>query len=163
MNKYILILGFIFYSVTNVTAQNTTSDFLANNYEVQFLKTTGVGGTIVFKIYAYGKNQDQAVQNAKSDALKAVMFKGIPGSDLKDPLITDLSVLETQKAFFNTFFETNQYQQYIAISSDGSIDGEDIFKVGKKYKVGVVVSVQKDNLRTLLEKAGIIKRLDSIF
>jgi len=82
---------------------------------------------------------------------------------LKDPLITDLSVLETQKAFFNTFFETNQYQQYIAISGDGSIDGEDIFKVGKKYKVGVVVSVQKDNLRTLLEKAGIIKRLDSIF
>jgi hypothetical protein len=74
-----------------------------------------------------------------------------------------LSVIETQKAFFTTFFETNQYQQYIAISSDGSIDGEDIFKVGKKYKVGVVVSVQKDNLRTLLEKAGIIKRLDSIF
>jgi hypothetical protein len=105
MNKYILILGFIFYSVTNVTAQNTTSDFLANNYEVQFLKSTGVSGTIVFKIYAYGRNQDQAVQNAKSDALKAVMFKGIPGSDLKDPMITDLSVIETQKAFFTTFLK----------------------------------------------------------
>lgn len=163
MNKYLFFLLYFLGQLTNINAQNTTSDFLANNYEVQFINTTGVEGTIVFKIYAYGKNQEQAIQNAKSDALKAVMFKGIPGSDLKGPMVNDLTVLETQKAFFNTFFETQQYLQYVAISSDGSIDGEDIFKVGKKYKVGVVVSVQKDNLRVLLEKAGVIKRLDSIF
>jgi hypothetical protein len=36
-------------------------------------------------------------------------------------------------------------------------------KVGKEYKVGVVVSVYKDNLRKALEQAGVIKGLNSLF
>jgi len=36
-------------------------------------------------------------------------------------------------------------------------------KVGKEYKIGVVVSVSKDQLRKDLEAAGIIKGLSSGF
>ena len=155
-----ILIAVIFAFQAN--SQNTSSDFLSTNYEVQFIRT-GVDGTILFKIFSYGRTEDQAIKNAKSDALKAVMFKGIPGSDLVNPMVRDITVLETKKDFFNTFFETDQFQQYVSISGDGTIDGEDRLKVGKKYKIGVVVSVQKNNLRKLLENDGIIKALNAGF
>jgi hypothetical protein len=160
--KSILTILIAICFALQANSQNTSSDFLSTNYEVQFIRT-GVDGTILFKIFSYGKTEEQAIKNAKSDALKAVMFKGIPGSDLASPMIRDLSVLETKNEFFNTFFETQQYQQYVSISGDGTIDGEDRLKVGKKYKIGIVVSVQKANLRKLLENAGIIKALNAGF
>ncbi len=53
--------------------------------------------------------------------------------------------------------------KYVSLSNDGSIDTDDRLKVGKEYKIGVVVSVMKDQLRKDLEKAGIIKALDAGF
>jgi len=160
--KLISVFIFLILLNFNLVAQSTASDFSSMNYEVQFI-ATGVDGTILFKIFSYGKNEDQAIQNAKSDALKAVMFKGIPGSDLVSPMVRDLSAIETHKDFFQTFFKTEQYLQYVSISGDGTIDGEDRLKVGKRYKIGVVVSVQKANLRKFLETAGIIKALNAGF
>ena len=48
-------------------------------------------------------------------------------------------------------------------SSDGNVAAEDRMKVGKEYKIGVIVSVFKDALRQDLESAGIIKGLSSGF
>jgi hypothetical protein len=160
--KYVIFFTTLVVLSYNLNAQNTATDFTSMNYEVQFIRT-GVDGTILFKIFSYGKDEDQAVQNAKSDALKAVMFKGIPGSDLINPMVRDLSALEIHKDFFQTFFKTEQYLQYVSISGDGTIDGEDRLKVGRKYKIGIVISVQKANLRKLLETAGIIKALNAGF
>jgi len=156
------LLLFVFGLNFSSFSQKTSSDFSTMNYEVQFIRT-GVDGTILFKIFSYGKDEDQAVQNSKSDALKAVMFKGIPGSDLTSPMVRDLTVVNTRQEFFETFFKSSQYLQYVSVSGDGSIDGGDRYKVGKKVKIGVVVSVQKDNLRKLLESSGIIKSLNSGF
>ncbi|HEY9124892.1 MAG TPA: hypothetical protein VIO15_11175, partial [Bacteroidales bacterium] len=61
------------------------------------------------------------------------------------------------------FADGGDYMRYVAESSDGSIGAEDRLKVGKEYKIGIVVSVQKDLLRKDLEKAGIIRALDSGF
>jgi hypothetical protein len=38
-----------------------------------------------------------------------------------------------------------------------------VIKIGKEYKIGVIVSVQKDYLRKDLEAAGVIKGLSSGF
>ena len=112
--KRLITLAIFSIFFGNANAQNTSKDFAAMNYEVQFIRT-GLEGTILFKIFSYGKNEDQAIENSKSDALKAVMFKGIPGSDMREPMIKDMSVLETRKDFFETFFNTKQYLQYVSI------------------------------------------------
>ena len=39
----------------------------------------------------------------------------------------------------------------------------EVRKVGKQYKVGVVVTVSKDQLRKYLEDAGVIRSLTSGF
>ena len=47
--------------------------------------------------------------------------------------------------------------KFVSESSDGNVDAADRVKVGKEYKIGVVVSVHKDALRKDLEAAGIIR------
>ena len=53
--------------------------------------------------------------------------------------------------------------KYVSESGDGNVDAGDRVKVGKEYKIGVLVSVSKDALRKDLEAAGIIKGLSSGF
>lgn len=133
------------------------------NYEVQFLRT-GLQGTELFKVFAYGRNEKQCIENAKMDAVKAILFKGVPGSGLQKPLVTELSEMNEHKDYFKAFFrEGGPYLNYVSISNDGSINENDRFKVGSKLKIGVIVSVSKANLRNELESAGIIKRLNAGF
>ena len=76
-----------------------------------------------------------------------------------------MPALEQEKAeFFDQFFaECGKYMKFVSISSDVEVAAEDIMKVGKEYKIGVVVSVMYDLLRKDLEAAGIIKGLSSGF
>jgi hypothetical protein len=145
---------------SSLTFAQSYRDF---NYEVQFLRT-GLQGTELFKVFAYGRNEKQCFENAKMDAVKALLFKGVPGSGLQKPMITELSEMNQHKDYFNSFFKDNgPYLNYVSISNDGSINENDRFKVGNKLKIGVIVSVNKANLRTELENAGIIKKLNAGF
>jgi hypothetical protein len=133
------------------------------NYEVQYLRT-GVEGTELFKVYTYCKKEKDCFIEAKAAAVKAIMFKGIPGSGLQRPMITEVGAEDKFRDYFKEFFkEGGKYLNYVSISNDGSIADEDRLKVGKKLKIGVIVSVQKANLRTELEAAGIVKKLNSGF
>jgi len=144
------------------------------NYEVKAMEQ-GKQGTILFKIFSYGNTTRQAIDRAKMDALHAVLFKGIPGSNSTRPLV-DAATLESNKKYFIDFFggasEINQYslgyikiregshegpyRLFVAESGDGSI--EDRLKVNNMVKVGVPVTVSLDDLRRKLEADGIIRK-----
>ena len=53
--------------------------------------------------------------------------------------------------------------KYISISSDGVVSDGDRIKIGKEYKIGIIVSIRKDLLRKDLESNGIIKSFGSGF
>jgi len=130
------------------------------NYEVQFIKT-GVQGTEIFKVFAYGRNEKECTINAKADAIKAILFKGVPGSGIIRPMVDEINAEEKYKEYFKSFLEPNgKYLNFVAISNDGSIDPDDRLKVGNKLKIGVLLVIQKDNLRKQLESDGIIKKLN---
>jgi hypothetical protein len=133
------------------------------NYEVQFIRT-GLEGTELFKVFTYCKKEKDCFEYAKIDALKAILFKGIPGSGLQRPLVNEAGGEDKYRDYFKTFFsEGGKYLNFVAISNDGSIEDDDRLKVGKQLKIGVVVSVQKANLRRELESAGIVKKLSEGF
>jgi hypothetical protein len=133
------------------------------NYEIQFIRT-GLEGTELFKVFSYCKKEKDCFEAAKIDAIKAIMFKGIPGSGLNRPLISDPGAEDKYRDYFQTFFNQNgKYLNFVSISNDGSIEDDDRLKVGNRLKIGVVVSVQKANLRRELEAAGIIKKLSEGF
>ena len=81
-------------------------------------------------------------------------------------MITEAGAEEKYKDYFNEFFKSGgRYLNFVALSSDGSIDSMDRIRVknGQLLKIGIVVSVQKDNLRKQLQDDKIIKSLSSGF
>lgn len=79
-------------------------------------------------------------------------------------MATNPSIEEEKADFFDPFFEEGgKFMKYVSESGDGNVDSGDRVKVGKEYKIGVLVSVSKDALRKDLEAAGIIKGLTSGF
>ena len=53
--------------------------------------------------------------------------------------------------------------KYVSLSNDGAVAAEDRMKIGKEYKIGVIVSVNVAQLRKALEDANIVKSLTSGF
>jgi hypothetical protein len=161
--RIIIALAFFAGCYADSALAQKKGNFSIGNYEVQFIRT-GVEGTILFKIFSYGKNYDKALENAKPDAVKAVIFKGIPGSDLMRPMVKEYEISTSQRQFFEDFFSSGYYLNFVSISGDGSVDPRDVLKIKRRqYKVGVIVSVQKNSLRKYLEEADIVKALDSGF
>ena len=126
------------------------------DYEVVFIRT-GVAGTELFKVFSYGRNETECIEASKLNAIKEILFKGIPGSGMQRPMISEVGVEEKNRDYFNEFFKSGgRYLNFVALSSDGSIDSRDRLKVGKLLKIGIVVSVQKDNLRKQLQDKIIV-------
>ena len=80
---------------------------------------------------------------------------------LKKALAPEVGVEDKHKDYFEKFFKDGgDYMKYVSVSGDGI---PQTIKVGKEYKIGIIVSVMKDALRKDLEAAGVIKGLTSGF
>jgi hypothetical protein len=168
-----LTLGFslLVMAACSVGAQITAKgkakrDMEAYRYEIECVGT-GVEGTYLIKVWTYSKKPKVAIAQSKKNALHGIIFKGFAGGGqgcTSQKNLCPPAAEEQNIDFFDKFFEDNgQYMRYVSESSDGAIAAEDRVKVGKEYKIGIVVSVMKDQLRKDLETAGVIKSLDSGF
>ncbi len=129
------------------------------DYEVESINQTGVEGTVIFKVWSYANTNDGAIGMAKYNAVHAVLFKGIPGTNFSTPMVTDPAAKSKNKTYFDEFFKENgQYLSYATLSNDGSIGLGDRLQVGKLYKVGVIVQVNYSLLRKELENKSIIRK-----
>lgn len=165
--KTIFFVLLIITASLDISAQSKSKKAMAgytiDNYEVKCLGT-GKDGTQAIMVYGYGKKPEKAIIQAKRNAVHAVIFKGIytgePGCT-KKPLVKDPSVENEYQDYFNTFFEEGgAYLNYVALSGEGARES---VKIKKVYKVGIAVSIMKDQLREELERQGIIKSLGSGF
>jgi hypothetical protein len=136
-------------------------------YEIE---CAGIGkdGTYLIKVWSYSKNATIAITQAKKNAVHGIIFKGFSGGGQgctsQRPLASNPNLEDEKADFFDAFFEEGgRYMKFVTESADGNVDASDRMKVGKEYKIGVLVSVQKDALRKDLEAAGIIKGLSSGF
>ena len=79
------------------------------------------------------------------------------------PLVKEAAALQQHAEFFEEFFsDGGAYRQFVSAVTDGSME---VKRIGerKQYKVGVVVTVSKDQLRKYLEENGVIRSLGSGF
>ena len=143
-------------------------DTKAWRYEIE-CEGTGVKGTYLIKVWSYSKNPNVAIEQAKKNAVHGVIFRGFAGSGngcrSQKPLVTQPNAEQVKASYFDPFFAAGgKYMKFVSASADGSVAAGDRLKVNKKeYKIGVVVSVMKDDLRKELEQAGIIKSLGAGF
>lgn len=170
MKNLKLIIGIFFISLCATNAVHSQKredkDTQAWRYEIEAVQT-GTQGTYLIKVWSYSKKPQIAIDQSKKNAIHGIIFKGftgkagIPG---QSPLTNNVN-LEVEKAdFFKPFFaEGGKYLKFVTLSNDGAVAAEDRMKIGKEYKIGVVVSVNVAELRKDLENAGVIRSLSSGF
>lgn len=132
------------------------------NYEIE---CAGISpeGSYMIKVFTYSSKKKLDVLEAKKNAIHGVLFKGFAGNNLTGcatvkPICRSSNIEYEKKDFFDAFFQEGKYLKYVTESSD-ALASSDRAKVGKNYKIGIVVMVSKDDLRKDLENAGIIKSL----
>lgn len=172
-NKWFVFAAFVaillgISSSANAQAKRKARlDMEAFRYEIECVGI-GTQGTYLIKVWTYSKKPKVAIAQSKKNAVHGIIFKGFSGGGQgctsQKALAPSIDVQDENPDFFEGFFDDRgDFNKYVAVSGDGAIDSEDRLKVGKEYKIGVVVSVMKDQLRKDLEKAGVIKGLDSGF
>lgn len=135
--------------------------WFAGSYEVS-CDQTGSDGTVIFTVSSTAKNEETALREARRNAVRAVVFRGIRTERCtEDPMMRPDAFTEAADAYFDTFFkEGGQYLAYVEYAGD---EVEAKVKVGKQVKVSSTVIVQRSRLRQDLERAGIIKSMGDIF
>ena len=171
IKKYFLFVFIILFSSLSTNAQarkKADKETVQWRYEIECVGT-GIQGTYLIKVWSYSKNPNVATEQAKKNAVHGIVFKGFSGGGngctTQKPLARDPNLEQQKEEFFKHFFaDGGKYMKFVSMSTDGSVAAGDRLKVSKKeYKIGVIVSVRKDDLRKDLEAAGIIKSLSSGF
>ena len=167
MNKLVLLLTCICLacasSVFAGKKKKAEEDTFRFRYDIEYSKTAA-DGVLMVKVWSYSPKANIATEQCRMNAVHGVLFKGYAASTSsasQKPLVKDASLESARSDFFNAFFSENgPYMRYVSTVLEGSTE---VRKVGKEYKVGVVVTVNKDMLRKHLEDVGIIKGLSSGF
>ncbi len=167
--NFFTFIGLFLCFTINLNAQakkKADKDTEIWRYEIEAVQT-GTQGTYLIKVWSYSKKPDVAIEQAKKNAVHGIIFKGFAGTSTVpgQKALTSNANLEVEKEdFFKPFFaDGGKYMKFVNVSNDGAIAAQDRMKIGKEYKVGVVVSVSVAALRKDLEDAGIVKSLSSGF
>lgn len=129
------------------------------NAQVEYLNSE-MDGSVTLRATGQGKNQKDAVEQAKKNALYEVIFNGIRGAEgsLQRPLIFEVNAREKHSNYFNQFFsDKGPYRDFISMKdqkkgSKVKIDGD----VQVKYIITVRVLVPE--LKNQLTQDKIIKK-----
>jgi len=168
MNKILVLMAITFFAALGYSQSKSKADKNTQNwrYEIEAV-STGAQGSYLIKVWSYSKKPVVAIEQAKKNAVHGIIFQGYtgrPGVSGQKALASNPNLEQEQNEFFLNFFaEGGKYMKFVSLSNDGSVAAEDRLKVGKEYKIGVVVSVNVASLRKDLEAAGIIKGLSSGF
>lgn len=169
--SFILALILVFSGFSQAQERHSRKERKAHynsnyNYEVQIM---GVGqdGTKVMKVWGYGKRVEDAIIEAKMNAVASVIFKGIPGgygAAATPPILSDPNAGDKHADYFENFFAPGgKFLQFISMTTDGMPSGQDRLKIKGGYKVAIYAQVMYDALRKQLEVDGVARRLDSGF
>jgi len=138
---------------------------IAGYYEYQ-TECLGVelDGSQTLAVHGSGRNRTDAIEQAKKNGIRDVLFKGVasgkPGCNAK-PMLMEVNAQQKTEAYFNTFFaDGGPYKQYIT-SQDGSDLHFEVIKTRKKagsqktYRV--IIRVLSPKLKQKLIEDKILK------
>lgn len=164
MKKFLLSLLVVACCMPAIAGDKKKADKDTNQfrYEIE-CAGNAVQGTYLVKVWSYSKKANIAEEQCRKNAVHGVIFKGYGGGQgcvAQRPLVNQPGAESQYADYFKNFFaEGGEFQKYASVVAGTT----ETTKVGKEYKVGVTVSVRKDDLRKALEAAGIVRGLSSGF
>ncbi|MDY4653204.1 MAG: hypothetical protein SO402_02405 [Prevotella sp.] len=138
------------------------------NYELSVVQegNAATSGHKIFKVWSFGKKGDLTQEICMRNAIHGLLFRGLIAEDMGSQgsvaaLVPD--GYESHKDYFDAFFSSGDFLQFIQPASKGAQQAGDVVKMKKDYRVGLLVQVNLSALRKRLEKDGIIKGVRSLF
>lgn len=157
------VLAILIATVGICTAQAQKST--AGNYRY---KTECMGveldGSATLKAWGNGRNRADAVEQAKKNAVRDVIFHGISEGKSEcnsKPLIFEVNAEEKYEDYFNKFFADNgEFRNYISLRDERIFDKISRDKKGARESVthGLILRVLRAELKAKLIADGIIKQ-----
>ena len=139
-------------------------------YEIESFdgRVSSQTGSCVVKVWSYGKKENVTRNVCMKNAVHGVLFKGYAATSGRsadkgrEALVPE--GYAAHEAYFDEFFDSGDYLQYVQLTNNGQLTAGDVIKVSKReYKIGMVVTIDYDALRKRLEKDKIVKPLDFLF
>ena len=131
---FTMSLAFVFASVVSGSCQNIAKykakrDMEAYRYEIECYGV-GTPGTFFIKVWSYSKKPKVAIEQCKKNAIHGVIFKGFAGGGTgctsQKALVNDPKIEMDKMEFFDNFFDDRgQFNNYVSLTNDGSIDSGD--------------------------------------
>lgn len=155
IKKYFCTLLLLIFGVIVLFGQS-------GSYSLPAIECMGVegDGSQTLRVWALGRNKVDALEQAKKNAVKEVIFKGIRNGS-KDcnmrPLIYEVNAEEKYQYYFNVFFKDDgDYKQYVSMEDRRLLTNKkENTKTQVKY--GVTVRVLRAELQQRLIDDKIIK------
>lgn len=161
--KKLFAVVFAVLMTGGVTAQTSTSAYY--DYEVECLGVE-LDGSQTVRSWGIGRNKKDAVEQAKKNAVRAILFRGIQdgqsGCNTK-PVVFEVNAEEKYEDYFNVFFmDGGEFTKYISMKDEKRVNWfkKDKDKEKNKHfvKYGITVRVQRSELKKRLEDDNILQK-----
>ena len=159
--KLFLFVVALLLCVVPIEAKKQSGETLT--YEIEGAGT-GTQGTYLVKVWALTSDNKPSDDLLMKCAVHGVLFRGFANKELRQsqkPLAGSPMAEQQHVDFFTDFFADGGLYKSYATMVSGQREGVKIAK--RKYKVGAVVTVNKEQLLKDLQAAGIIKGLNTGF
>lgn len=159
--KNLIATLFLIALTFSATAQKKTAGYYA--YKTECLGVE-LDGSQTLKAWGNGRNRADAVEQAKKNAMRDVIFKGIREGKQEcnqKPLIFEVNAEEKYEDYFNAFFaDGGEYKNYVSLRDEriGDKINRDRKKMTESVTNGLVVRILRAELKAKLIADNIIKQ-----
>lgn len=161
--KSLIYISFLF--VILVLFSCSPQKKIAGNYSY---KTECLGiemdGSQTVKVWGNGRNRWDAIEQAKKNAVKDVLFNGIYEGKQeceKRPVVAEVNAQQKYETYFNKFFaDDGEYKNYVSLKDEriGQKISRDRRGASQSVTHGVVVRVLRAELKQKMIEDGILKK-----
>ncbi len=160
MKINILLIAFI---VTISISCSSKKSIAANYSNPTECLGVELDGSQTLKAWGNGRNRQDAVDQAKKNAIRDVIFKGIRDGKSEcntKPLVFEVNAQDKYEDYFNVFFaDGGEFKNFISLKDERIFDKvyRDKQKTSENVVHGLVVRVLRSELKQKLIQDGIIK------
>ncbi len=162
MNKTIstIVASLAILFLMGCSSQKATTTGGYENYEVQCLGVNSDGSQTLIS-WGAGRSRSDAIEQAKINAVHAVLFDGIHAGNSKcdqRPLVNIPNAEEKYRDYFQSFLaEKGPYRDYISMQ-DEKYNSRNAEETQYNKKVSVTVTVLRTQLRERLQEDNILPK-----
>lgn len=154
------ILGAMLVSTLALTGCKTTATSVTP-YLPDIVECMGVehDGSQTLRVSGTGRNKADAIEQAKKNAVREVIFKGIrqgkQGCNMR-PIVNEVNAEERYEEYFNIFFaDGGEYRKYISMADERN-NSHDKAQAKTFVKYTITVRVLRSELKARLKTDHVI-------